>query len=201
MREKIVDAAAEMFLNYGFKSVTMDDIADKLGISKKTIYAHFSTKTKLIDATGTHILNMVNEGINHIRDRKLNPVIENFEIKRYVNNNLKGEKTSPHFQLKKYYPKIFRNLIQDQFDLLQDCVGKNISRGIESGFYREQINISFICRLHFIGMMGIKDKDIFPTEEYTESQLMEEFLEYHLRAICTPEGIKILEEYLEKDEK
>lgn len=201
MREQIVDAAAEMFLNYGFKSVTMDDIADKLGISKKTIYAHFSTKTKLIDAAGSHILNMVTEGINHIRDKKLNPVIENFEIKRYVNKNLKGEKTSPHFQLKKYYPKIFAKLIQNQFDLLQDCVGKNICRGIESGFYREQINVTFISRLHFIGMMGIKDKDMFPSEEYTESQLMEEFLEYHLRAICTPEGIKILEEYLEKDEK
>lgn len=92
MREQIIEVAVEMFLNYGFKSVTMDDIADKLGISKKTIYAHFSTKTKLIDASGNHILQMVTEGINEIRQQNLNPVIENFEIKRFVNQNLKGEK-------------------------------------------------------------------------------------------------------------
>ncbi|MEO2063316.1 MAG: TetR/AcrR family transcriptional regulator [Christiangramia sp.] len=197
MREQIIEVAVEMFLNYGFKSVTMDDIADKLGISKKTIYAHFSTKTKLIDASGNHILQMVTEGINEIRQQNLNPVIENFEIKRFVNQNLKGEKTSPHFQLKKYYPKIFSKLISNQFDLLQDCVGQNIQRGIDSGFYRDQIDVTFISRLHFVGMMGIKDKDIFPAEEFSESHLMEEFLEYHLRAICTPKGIEILEAYLE----
>ena len=190
-----------MFLNYGFKSVTMDDIAEKIGISKKTIYAHFSTKTKLVQASGSHLLQTISEGIDEIKEKNLNPVIENFEIKRFVNQHLKGEKTSPHFQLKKYYPKIFQNLIEEQFKVLQGCVGENIHRGIESGDYRNQINVSFVCRIHFVGMMGVKDKDIFPLEEFSEQDLTEEFLHYHLRAICTPKGIKTLEEFISKHEK
>lgn len=188
-----------MFLSYGFKSVTMDDIAENMGISKKTIYAHFSTKNKLVQATGSHLLQTISQGIDEVKARNLNPVVENFEIKRFVNQHLKGEKTSPHFQLKKYYPKIFNNLIEEQFKVLQDCVGENISRGIESGDYRSQISVPFVCRMHFVGMMGVKDKDIFPLEDFSEQDLSEEFLNYHLRAICTPKGIKTLEEYLNNE--
>lgn len=195
MREKILDTATEMFLSYGFKSVTMDDIAEKLGISKKTIYTHYSTKNKLVQASGSHLLQTISEGINEVRSKNLNPVIENFEIKKFVNQHLKGEKTSPHFQLKKYYPKVFNTLIEEQFNVLEDCVGDNISRGIELGYYREQINVPFVCRIHFVGMMGIRNKEIFPIEEFSEQDLNEEFLNYHLRAICTLKGIKTLEEY------
>ncbi len=184
-----------MFLSYGFKSVTMDDIAEKLGISKKTIYTHYSTKNKLVQASGSHLLQTISEGINEVRSKNLNPVIENFEIKKFVNQHLKGEKTSPHFQLKKYYPKVFNTLIEEQFNVLEDCVGDNISRGIELGYYREQINVPFVCRIHFVGMMGIRNKEIFPIEEFSEQDLNEEFLNYHLRAICTLKGIKTLEEY------
>ncbi|AVR47359.1 TetR family transcriptional regulator [Christiangramia fulva] len=201
MREKILNAAAEMFLTYGFKSVTMDDIAHKIGVSKKTIYANYSTKTKLVQATGNHLLNTISKGIEDIRNQELDPVIENFEIKRFVNQHLKGEKTSPHFQLKKYYPKIYENLHNSQFKVLQDCVSENIRRGIELGYYRKDLNLQFITRIHFIGMLGIKDKDIFPIEEYDEAALMSEFLEYHLRAICTEKGLKILDDYIHKNEK
>jgi len=198
VQEKILNTTTEMFLQYGFKSVTMDDIAEKLGISKKTIYAYYSTKNKLVQASGSHLLRNISEGINQVRARNLNPVIENFEIKLFVNQYLKGEKTSPHFQLKKYYPKIFNNLIEEQFNVLEDCVQENISRGIKLGFYRKQINIPFISRIHFVGMMGIKDKEMFPLEKYSEQDLTEEFLNYHLRAICTPKGIKTLEDYIKK---
>lgn len=201
MREKILNAAADMFLTYGFKSVTMDDIAHKIGVSKKTIYANYSTKTKLVQATGGHILKNITQGIEEIRSLELNPVIENFEIKRFVNQHLKGEKTSPHFQLRKYYPKIFESLRSNQFEVLQNCVGENIQRGIKAGYYRENLNIHFITRIHFVCMMGIKDKEIFPIEDYEEGALMDEFLEYHLRAICTEKGLKILEDYINKNEK
>lgn len=201
VRDKILNAAAEMFLTFGFKSVTMDDIAHSIGVSKKTIYANYSTKTKLVQATAEHIMQNIKNGIDEIRSRKLNPVIENFEIKRFVNQHLKGEKTSPHFQLKKYYPKIFEKLQSNQFEVLHNCVGENIERGIKAGYYRKNLNIQFITRIHFVCMMGIKDKEIFPVEEFDEKKLMDDLLEYHLRATCTKEGLNILEDYINKNEK
>ena len=103
--------------------------------------------------------------------------------------------------MKKYYPKIFNNLIEDQFNVLENCVQDNISRGIKLGYYREKINVPFVCRIHFVGMMGIKDKEMFPLEQFSEQDLTEEFLNYHLRAICTKKGINTLEEFLVKHDK
>lgn len=190
-----------MFLTYGFKSVTMDDIAEALGISKKTIYAHYSTKNKLVVATSLHVVDKINCGIDEIREKKQNPIKENYDIKHFVIHHLKGEKTSPHYQLQKYYPKAFESLKNKQFELLENCMMDNIQRGIEGGYYRENIPVDFISRIHFVGIMGIKDTDLFPIEEYSHPKLMEYFLEYHLRAICTPKGIKILEELINNDEK
>ncbi|MDR5591565.1 TetR/AcrR family transcriptional regulator [Christiangramia sp. SM2212] len=201
MREKILNTAADMFLTYGFKSVTMDDIAEALGISKKTIYAHYSTKNKLVVATSLHVVDRINCGIDEIREKGQNPIKENYEIKHFVVHHLKGEKTSPHYQLQKYYPKAYDSLKNKQFELLENCMIDNIQRGIEGGYYRKDIRVDFISRIHFIGMMGIKDTDLFPIEEYSHPKLMEYFLEYHLRAICTPKGVKILEELINNNEK
>ncbi len=196
MQQEILNTAAEMFLNYGFKSVTMDDIAEKLAISKKTIYNHYSTKSKLVLATSHHIFENINQGITKIREKKQNPIQENFEIKRFVIHHLKDENTSPHYQLQKYYPKAFESLKGKQFELLDNCISENIQRGIESGYYRKDLPRDFISRIHFIGMMGIKDTNLFPIERYSHAKLMDYFLEYHLRAICTPKGIITLEEIL-----
>lgn len=190
-----------MFLSYGFKSVTMDDIAEKIGVSKKTIYANFATKGKLVHATSVHLFERINKGINEIREKQLDPVLENYEIKKFVMFHLKDEKATPHYQLQKYYPKIFETLKSKQFDLLQECVVDNLQRGIRQACYRKDIPVPFISRMHFVGMMGIKDKELFPVEEYSQNQLMEYFLEYHLRAICTQKGLKTLEELINKHEK
>ena len=104
MREKILQKAAEMFLNLGFKSVTMDDIANEIGISKKTIYAHFDTKTKLVEAVTFYLFNMISNGIDEINARKLNAIEELFAVKSFIGEHLKDEKSSPFYQLQKYYP-------------------------------------------------------------------------------------------------
>jgi AcrR family transcriptional regulator len=201
VREKILNSAAEMFLSYGFKSVTMDDIAESIGISKKTIYAHFSTKNKLVAAASLQVIQTMGCGIGAIQDKNQNPIKENYDIKHYIAQNLKGEKTSPHFQLQKYYPKVYESLKDKQYELLESCMQDNLKRGIESGYYREDINIDFISRIHFVGIMGIKDTDLFSPEKYTQPALMDHFLEYHLRAICTAKGLKTLEDLIELDEK
>ncbi|MDT0691675.1 TetR/AcrR family transcriptional regulator [Salegentibacter sp. F188] len=195
MREKILSTASDMFLSLGFKSVTMDDIADKLGISKKTIYTHFSTKNKLVQATIVHLFEVIQTGINDIRAQKKNPIIELYEIKRFAMRYLKDEKASPHYQLNKYYPKIAQNIEKKNFNIVQECVTDNLERGIISGHYRTGIPVSFIGRIHYLGMAGIKDSDVFPPEEYSKPKLMEYFLDYHLHAICTSKGLKILEEF------
>lgn len=196
MRENIIHKAAELFLTLGFKSVTMDDIAQEMGISKKTIYVHFANKTKLVEAVTFALFETICDGIDGICNASINPIEELYDIKMFVMHHLKSEKSSPQFQLKKYYPKIYDILKVKQFEKMHDSVKDSLKNGVETGLFRPNINIDFISRMYFNGMTGIKDGSIFPQDIYTMDYLMESYLEYHLRAIVTEKGFEILNKFI-----
>jgi len=198
MKEKILKKAIDLFLNFGFKSVTMDDIAKELAISKKTIYTHFSTKLKLVKATTFYVFEKINSGISDICTVNQNPIEEVYLIKSLVTEQLKGEKNSPQYQLQKYYPKIFETLKQKQFESVNECITANLKKGIEQGLYRKEIDIDLITRLYFNGIMGIKNVDLFQVNKFSSTYLMDSYLEYHIRAIATEKGLKILKKILKK---
>lgn len=199
MKEKIIEKASGMFLNFGFKSVTMDDLANEMGISKKTIYQHFPNKSKLVEATTNYVFHLVCDGIDCIMAENKNPIEEIFTINEFVKQMMKNEKSSPQYQLQKYYPKVYANLKENQFDILRECVTQNLLRGIEMGLFRAELNVDIISRIYFLGALSIKDKDFFPSEAFKPEVLLEQYLDYHLRGITTEKGKKQLINYLKKD--
>ena len=200
MREKILRKATDLFLNLGFKSVTMDDLARELGISKKTIYAHFPNKTKLVEECTKRLFRTISEGIDHICSLRKNPIEELYEIKKFVLLHLKNEKNSPQYQLRKYYPKIHGSIKKKQFEVMRNCVIENINKGIELGIYRTNLNIDFVSRIYFSGVTSIKDQKLFPVTKFPMASLMDEFLEYHLRGIITTKGRQILKKTINSNQ-
>ena len=193
--------ATEMFLEYGFKSVTMDDIAEKLGISKKTIYANYATKTLLVQDVAFNILETIQKSIAEIKKKDLNAIEELFEVKKQIRIFLKDEKTSPQFQLEKYYPKIFANVTRKKSDLVSCSIEENVTRGINEGLFRKEIDVKFISTLYHEGSNVIRNSRIFPAEHYSKSNLFQLYIEYHVRGIATKKGLKILEDLLNTNEK
>ena len=200
MRDKIIHKSKELFLTLGFKSVTMDDIANELGISKKTIYVHFSNKTKLVEAVTFHLFDTICDGIDDICDNAPNPIEELYSIKMFVMQHLKNEKTSPQYQLKKYYPQIHDQLKFKQFEKMHNSVQESLQQGVDTGVFRDNIDVNFISRMYFTGMTGIKDNMFFPPEEFQMEYLMESYLEYHLRAIVTEKGFTILNQFITENQ-
>jgi len=196
MNQKIIETATEMFLTHGFKSVTMDEIASKMGISKKTIYHHFENKNDLVEATTLHLFETISSGIDQIMLLDNNPIEELFVIKDFVMKHLKDESISPIYQLQKFYPNIHKTLMLRQFEKMDYCVIDNLNKGIEQGLFRENLNLPLIGRFYFAGMTSIKDAELFNPEEFSSKLVQETYLEYHLRAICTQKGIEKLEQLL-----
>lgn len=190
MKNAILHKATDLFLSLGFKSVTMDDLAREMGISKKTIYTHFPNKTALVSACTMHLFETINHGISLILNQHLNPIAELINIKEFVMTHLKNEQSSPQYQLQKYYPKIHDQLKFKQLAIMESCVIDNLTRGIQQSIYRKDINLEFISRIYFTGMNGIKDLALFPTAQFSVKKLMELYLSYHLRAICTDKGLE-----------
>ncbi len=159
---------------------------------------HFGNKSELVDAVSFYLFDNICEGIDTIFDNSNNPIEELYDIKMFVMQHLKNEKTSPQYQLKKYYPETYVRLNMAQFNKMQESVSKSLQQGIDMGVFRASINVDFIARMYFNGMSGIKDEAIFPKEKYAKDDLMERYLEYHLRAIVTDEGMNILQQFINK---
>lgn len=196
MNTNIIKKATEMYLTLGFKSVTMDDIASELGISKKTIYQHFENKNDLVAAVTMNLFETISCGIDEICALDKNPIEELFAIKDFVMHNLKNESTSPIYQLQKYYPQIHKTLMSRQFDKMGTCVVDNLKKGMEQGLFRSGINVELIARFYFAGMSSIKDAELFNPIQFSTKEVQEAYLEYHLRGISTSKGIIILEQLL-----
>ncbi|CAN0603003.1 unnamed protein product, partial [Ectocarpus sp. 12 AP-2014] len=148
MKDKILERATDMFLNFGFKSVTMDDLAHQMGISKKTIYAHYPNKTQLVEKSTMNLFWHISNGIDDICALKKNPIEEIYDIKRFVMHHLKNEASSPEYQLQKYYPSVHKELKQNQFKMMQSCIMDNVKRGMGLEKKKKNIEPEFVVRIY-----------------------------------------------------
>ena len=183
-----------MFLNFGFKSVTMDDIAQKMCISKKTIYSHYCNKRKLVEEATFGLFDTICEGIDDINNAKFNPIEEIYQIKELMLASLNDEKSSPIYQLEKYYPKIHKTLMIKRFEVMQSCVSANIERGITENIFRADIDVDLITRIYFKGVTATKDNTIFSPDKFEMKYILSNYIDYHVRGIATAKGLEILEQ-------
>ncbi len=196
MRDKILNKAGEMFLSLGFKSITMDDIARELGVSKKTLYKYFSNKTAIVDASTEAVHNTINDTIIKIKESNFNAIEEEFAVKAIFKEMFKNAKTSPMFQLKKYYPETYTSLMERELCMFRDCNVDNLKKGIEQGFYREGLNIDLIVNFYFTLVFGVFESEMYGGEMQELMKIEYQILEYHIRAIATNKGLQELEKQL-----
>lgn len=196
MREKIVIKAKEMFLKLGFKSITMDDIAFEMGISKKTIYKYFSNKELLIEESTQMVHEEVRETIESTVAKYHNAIEENFEIRRMFKEMFKYSETSPVYQLKKHYPEVYQRVVGNQIEICQGCFRDNILKGISEGLYRDTIDVENYVKFYYTLIFSISENTALEKEVSNLEQIA---LEYHIRAMATLSGIKELEKQLKNN--
>src|SRR3970040_2004719 len=156
MKEKIITKASDMFLKLGFKSITMDDIASEMCISKKTIYKYFCNKEILVEESTALIHKKVNEIIDNIVAKNHNAIEENFEIRKMFKEMFKSSDTSPIYQLKKHYPEIYEKVMLREINDCNSAFEQNIKKGIQQGLYRENINIESYIQFYYQLVFNIK---------------------------------------------
>ena len=198
MREKIMSKASDLFMKLGFKSVTMDDIAGEMCISKKTIYKFFSNKEILIEEITDMIHTEIHEIVGQIIALNYNAIEENYQIRKMFKEMFNSADTSPVYQLKKHYPTIFEKVMAKERNECNTLFKNNIEKGIAQGLYRKEIPVETFVKFYYNLLFSIKEQ----TVSEKEGQKLElQILEYHTRAIATAAGIAELEKQLLNIEK
>jgi len=189
MKEEILEKAGDLFWRIGYKSVTMDDIANDMGISKKTIYKYFKNKEVLIEASTNSTHSACHQIIDTIVAQDHNPIKENFEIKKMFKEMFQNAGSSPIYQLKKYYPKIHQKVMSKEMGTFSECIKNNIIKGIEQGYYSNEIDIEYVTQFYFALVFYIHEN--VSMEKINDIEI--KALVYHTRAIATTRGREELE--------
>ena len=195
MKRDIIVSASSLFLQYGYKAVTMDDIAEHMHISKKTIYVYFSDKTSLVRSAVFHVFEEVKNKIITVQSSFENPIIALYEIKKIAVEVLGKKDKSPQYQLQKYYPSIYIEIRKKELSALGETFKMNLKKGMESGLFRTSIDTEFITRIYFNGFRGLRDIELFPPQDTDIDSVIGKYIDYHLRAIVTPKGLRFLQKY------
>ncbi len=196
LKERILNKSRELFMRYGIKSVSMDDISRELGVSKKTLYQYVDNKTELIEQIFQLHIDDEKCMMNQIQGTARDAIDEILQMARFVMGELRQLSTATVYDLQKYYRETWRKMEALQKRFIYQMIRENIRKGIEEGLYRPEINADIIAKLYVAKSSLVADEELFPILEYHIKELFRQHIVYHIHGIAAPRGLEKLEEYL-----
>lgn len=191
-KQLIAQFAGKQFRKFGIRSVSMDDIAQQLGISKKTIYQFFENKKELVRVFVVQFINGEKNDIENMASTDQNAIETLTNIYSYAQETLKKFSKSFMYDLYKYYRSEW-DLVQGfHKEYLVGLLVDNLKQGKTEGLYIKDIN-EVLIKLHVESLSMIMNEDLFPNEKYDKQKLIKDYLTYHLKAISTEKGKKTFE--------
>jgi AcrR family transcriptional regulator len=191
--EQILRQSAAVFMRYGIKSVTMDDICRELGISKKTLYQFVEDKADLISKVLNHDIKEEEEAISAIVNSKLTALEELHRIQGMVTQKVRNMHSSIIYDLRKYYPEAWNRVMQHRNDFVVGCIEQNIRKGQAEGVFRTDIHPAVIARIYSSRIEVIIDSSLFADLNLSTAEIYVEAVHYHIRGIATEKGLRLLE--------
>jgi AcrR family transcriptional regulator len=179
-------------MKYGIKSITMDDVAREMVISKKTLYQYVTDKDDLVGKFIDNEIELRKEDIFKCFRIGFNAIEELFEMSIFMNKLIRHQSTAAEYDLKKYYPNHYQKIIKARREGIYNYIMVNLEKGINEGLYRKELNKEVIAKLYLWRSENINFDELFTIEEFTSVKLFVELLTYHIRGIATEKGITVL---------
>jgi AcrR family transcriptional regulator len=193
MKVQILEKSRALFMKYGIKSVTMDDIASALGISKKTIYQHIKNKEDLL----LDLLELMNEEdtttVKRLVINSQNAIEAMMNIATWSATRIEMISEVALFDLKKYYPLIWDTIIRKEREKIYELTKVNIQWGKREGLYHSDIDEDLVSRIHVGHALFITDDELFPIQSFPRYALIVNLMKNYLLSICTSSGKDVLE--------
>ena len=195
MKEKIIAKASELFLKLGFKSVTMDDIATELGISKKTIYQHFPDKDSLVFEVVKSFIDQDHEKWNEL-DRLYSNVIEKmFKSFEMVKDMLAQMNPRLLFEIQKYFPTAFQLFKNHGENYIHGNLIADFKKGAQFGYFRNDIDFELLARLRMAEVDLAFNPDFYPNNKLSLYETQLTLMDIFMRGILTEKGLTLYTSY------
>ncbi|MNK78826.1 HTH-type transcriptional regulator AcrR [compost metagenome] len=199
VRDYIINEADKLFCQYGFKSVTMDDIAKHLGISKKTIYQNFKDKNELINILIKDRIVNQDLQMNDCFAKSENAVQELYLGMQDMDYFLATMNPMLFYDLQKYHQEAWLKFVAFKEKEIGRKISENLERGKQEGLYREEIDTEIITRMRLDQVdVVFTQNGHYDTNKNSLSSIMVEITRHFLFGICNNEGLKLIHKYDEE---
>lgn len=194
--DRIKQKAHELFMQFGLKSVSMDDIANSLGISKKTIYQFYEDKDALVDDVIKSVLEHSETCCDIDKNRADNAVHEIFLAMDFIMEVFRSMNPSLLFDMQKYYPTSYQQFAKHKNDYLFGVIKQNLKRGIEEELYREDLKVEVIARFRVESMMLPFNPEFYTKVKSNLGAIEQEITMHFLFGLVNMKGYKIAMKYM-----
>lgn len=198
IRESILEASYMLFHRYGIRSVSMDDIARELTISKKTIYQYFKDKDDLVSTVTARHMDMERQEMAEIESSSVDAIDELAKISVCLRKNLKDLNPSLLFDLKKYHRKAWDVWTTFKNEFIKNNIVENLNKGIREGFYRREIDVEVLAIFRVEQVQMTFDDNIYRKDKFDLTELQVQLFDHFVYGILTDKGRKLYKEYQEK---
>ncbi|MCB0708912.1 MAG: TetR/AcrR family transcriptional regulator [Chitinophagaceae bacterium] len=199
-KQRIKQAATELVMQYGIRSVSMDDIATNLGISKKTIYLYFKDKDELVDEIVDDIIVNNRYECNADRGRAENAIHEIFLVMDMMAEMFTAMNPGILFDMQKYHPATYRKFLKHKNEFLYNVCRENLERGKQEELYRPDLAVDILCRYRVETMFIPFNPDFHQSLKYNLAKIEEEIIIHFLFGLVSIKGYKLVMKYWQQRE-
>ncbi len=193
-QEQILEKALQLFMKYGLRSVSMDDLCKELAISKKTLYDQIENKRDLIRKVIQHDMDRKKQLIDQSVVHAENAIDVLLILSRLSTEIIQKYNPNFIFDLQKYYPDIYEEFNKIRFSGMYYGIIMNLKRGIKEGLYRKELDVELVAKLYTKKLKDINQDEMFSGNKFSFEHIFKVMFENHIRGIANKKGI----EYLEK---
>ena len=200
-KQRIQKAAHGLVMQYGIRSISMDDIAANLGMSKKTIYQYFKDKDELIEAVVDEVIDTNQCACNDDISKSENAVHEIFLVMDMMAEMFKTMNPSILHDMQKYHPVAFSKFMKHKNEFLYNVCTQNLKRGVKEELYRPEIVVDILCRYRVETMFIPFNPEFQQSLKHSLAKIEEEILIHFLFGLVSQKGYKLIIRYREEKAK
>jgi AcrR family transcriptional regulator len=190
-KEKILRGAEDLFMKYGVRSISMDDIARHLAVSKKTLYQHFADKDELVVLVLKSHLERNSKEVEVILETAGNSIEELARISACMKRNMQGLNQTMLFDMQKFHPKAWNVWIEFKQKYIRESVISNLKRGIQEGHIRPEVNPEIIATLRIELIQLSFNPDVFQRERFNMVEVHNQLFDHFVFGLVTEKGRKL----------
>ncbi len=194
VKVRIRDKAKELFLRYGIRSVSMDDIAAQLVMSKKTIYQYFADKNELVDAVVDDEVQTMQTECLQDSQRAGDAIEEIFITVDRIMGQFRNLNPGIIYDLEKFHVRAYQRFMEHKNKFLLQIIRRNLEWGVKEGLYRPDINIDVLAKFRLESMMIAFNMDLYPPSKYNLAEVTKEIIEHFLFGIASLKGYNLIVE-------